>query len=106
MAQKLSDFDIYAKYDVPKIYLGIALLVFLIIGGVTGYIVYKNPAAATETDELAERLSADKNRLQNALSGVNTEISDATVSTNLGNLEREVTELVGIAAECDKDLVL
>jgi len=104
MAQNLSDFDIYAKYDVPKIYLGIALLVFLIIGGVTGYIVYKNPTASANTDELTQRLAGDKERLQNTLDGIDTEIQNATVHTDLTNLADEVEKLVTINTACQADL--
>ncbi len=104
MAQNLSDFDIYAKYDVSKIYLGIALLVFLIVGGVTGYIVYKNPTASANTDELTQRLASDKERLQNTLDGIDTEIQNATVHTDLTNLADEVDKLVTINAACQQDL--
>ncbi len=104
MAQNLSDFDIYAKYDVPKIYLGIALLVFLIVGGVTGYIVYKNPTASANTDELTQRLADDKERLQNTLDGIDTEIQNATVHADLTNLADEVEKLVTINTACQEDL--
>lgn len=90
------------RYDVPKLYLTIAAVIFSIVAGSSIYVFANNPRSPFVTERSVGALKTKKEQLAQSLANANL-TSDAIVA-DLESLEDEVKELTRATGECTTDL--